>query len=288
VSDDADDELPPPEPDERRPLTRKRLSILWRIAALVRPHTGRLVIALITLMLASGLSLVYPAAAKYAVDAGLSKQSAHDLDRVVLLLCVVFVVHAVLVWVRHYSMSWLGERVVADLRALVFDRILRLPLAWFHERRTGELVGRLASDVTVVEGVVGSELSLTLRNAVQLIGGLVLLFVTSVELTLYMLAVIPPIVVGTIVFGRAIRRMSKRVQDGLATVSGHVQEALGAIQTVQAFVRERHEAAATGPASRTRSAARWRWCAGGRRSSPPRPPPATSRSPSSCGWAAGR
>jgi ABC-type multidrug transport system fused ATPase/permease subunit len=243
VSDDADDELPPPEPDERRPLTRKRLSILWRIAALVRPHTGRLVIALITLMLASGLSLVYPAAAKYAVDAGLSKQSAHDLDRVVLLLCVVFVVHAVLVWVRHYSMSWLGERVVADLRALVFDRILRLPLAWFHERRTGELVGRLASDVTVVEGVVGSELSLTLRNAVQLIGGLVLLFVTSVELTLYMLAVIPPIVVGTIVFGRAIRRMSKRVQDGLATVSGHVQEAVGAIQTVQAFVRERHEAA---------------------------------------------
>ncbi len=242
MSDDADDELPPPEPDERRPLTRKRLSILWRIAALVRPHTGRLVIALITLMLASGLSLVYPAAAKYAVDAGLSKQSAHDLDRVVLLLCVVFVVHAVLVWVRHYSMSWLGERVVADLRALVFDRILRLPLAWFHERRTGELVGRLASDVTVVEGVVGSELSLTLRNAVQLIGGLVLLFVTSVELTLYMLAVIPPIVVGTIVFGRAIRRMSKRVQDGLATVSGHVQEALGAIQTVQAFVRERHEA----------------------------------------------
>jgi ABC-type multidrug transport system fused ATPase/permease subunit len=200
------------------------------------------VIALITLMLASGLSLVYPAAAKYAVDAGLSKQSADDLDRVVLLLCAVFVVHAVLVWVRHYSMSWLGERVVADLRALVFDRILRLPLAWFHERRTGELVGRLASDVTVVEGVVGSELSLTLRNAVQLIGGLVLLFVTSVELTLYMLAVIPPIVVGTIIFGRAIRRMSKRVQDGLATVSGHVQEALGAIQTVQAFVRERHEA----------------------------------------------
>ncbi|MBK7073661.1 MAG: ATP-binding cassette domain-containing protein [Myxococcales bacterium] len=193
-------------------------------------------------MLASGLSLVYPAAAKYAVDAGLSKQSADDLDRVVLLLCAVFVVHAVLVWVRHYSMSWLGERVVADLRALVFDRILRLPLAWFHERRTGELVGRLASDVTVVEGVVGSELSLTLRNAVQLIGGLVLLFVTSVELTLYMLAVIPPIVVGTIIFGRAIRRMSKRVQDGLATVSGHVQEALGAIQTVQAFVRERHEA----------------------------------------------
>ncbi|MBK9033020.1 MAG: ATP-binding cassette domain-containing protein [Myxococcales bacterium] len=223
-------------------MTRDRLAILWRIATLLRPHTGRLIVALITLLLASGLSLVYPAAAKYAVDAGLSEQSAAQLDSVVLVLCAVFVVHAVLVWIRHYSMSWLGERVVADLRALVFERILRLPLAWFHERRTGELVGRLASDVTVVEGVVGSELSLTLRNVVQLIGGLALLFVTNVKLTLLMLAVIPPIVLGTMVFGRAIRRMSKRVQDGLATVSGHVQEALGAIQTVQAFVRERHEA----------------------------------------------
>jgi ABC-type multidrug transport system fused ATPase/permease subunit len=243
VSDDDDDDAPPPEPDERRPLTRKRLAVLWRIAALVRPHRARLAVAVATLLVASGLSLVYPAAARFAVDAGLSEQSADDLDRVVMLLCVVFVVHAVLVWIRHYSMSWLGERVVADLRALVFERVLRLPLAWFHERRTGELVGRLASDVTVVEGVVGSELSLALRNAVQLIGGLALLLYTNVTLTLLMLAVIPPIVVGTMIFGRAIRRMSKRVQDGLATVSGHVQEAVGAIQTVQAFVRERHEAA---------------------------------------------
>ncbi len=241
--DDDDDDAPPPEPDERRPLTRKRLAVLWRIAALVRPHRARLAVAVATLLLASGLSLIYPAAARFAVDAGLSEQSAADLDRVVVLLCVVFVVHAVLVWIRHYSMSWLGERVVADLRALVFDRVLRLPLAWFHERRTGELVGRLASDVTVVEGVVGSELSLALRNAVQLVGGLALLLYTNVTLTLLMLAVIPPIVVGTIIFGRAIRRMSKRVQDGLATVSGHVQEAVGAIQTVQAFVRERHESA---------------------------------------------
>jgi ABC-type multidrug transport system fused ATPase/permease subunit len=129
-----------------------------------------------------------------------------------------------------------------------------VPLAWFHERRTGELVGRLASDVTVVEGVVGSELSLTLRNAVQLIGGLVLLFVT--ERRAHALharggAADRP---RHDVFGRKIRRMSKRVQDGLATVSGHVQEALGAIQTVQAFVRERPRGrSATGPASRRRS-----------------------------------
>ena len=241
-SDDDDDALPPPEPDERRPMTRRRLAILWRLSSLLAPHRGRLAIAIVTLILASGLSLVYPAAAKFAVDVGMKQQSIADLDKVVWILCVVFVVHAVLVWIRHYAMSWLGERVVADLRTLVFERILALPMAWFHERRTGELVGRLASDVTVVEGVVGSELSLTLRTAVQFFGGLVMLLLTNVKLTLLMLAVIPPIVLATMIFGRAIRRMSKRVQDGLAVVSGHVQEALGAIQTVQAFVRERHEA----------------------------------------------
>ena len=149
----------------------------------MRPYRWRLVFAIATLIVASGLSLVYPQAARYAIDGGVTKQSSSTLDRVVLLLIVVFLAHAVLVWLRHYSMSWLGERVVADLRVRVFDRLLTLPLAWFHERRTGELVGRLASDVTVVEGVVGSELSLALRNAVQLIGGLALLFITDARLT---------------------------------------------------------------------------------------------------------
>src|SRR5690606_2988638 len=117
-------------------------------------------------------NLVYPWAARIAVDVGMGARSTRDLDLIVLGLCGVFVVNAGLVWLRHYSMSWLGERVVADLRGLVFDRILTLPLGWFHERRSGELVGRLASDVTVIEGVVGSELSMALRNGVQMLGGL--------------------------------------------------------------------------------------------------------------------
>jgi ABC-type multidrug transport system fused ATPase/permease subunit len=151
-------------------------------------------------------------------------------------------VNAVLVWLRHYSMSWLGERVVADLRGLVFSRIMTLPLAWFHERRSGELVGRLASDVTVVEGVVGSELSMALRNSIQMVGAMILLFVIDVKLTLLMLAIVPPIVVSTIFFGKKIRKMTREVQDQLAHVSGQVQESIGAIATVQSFVREDYEA----------------------------------------------
>ncbi len=221
---------------------KARLGVLTRLLALLRPHRGRFALAVTTLLAASLLSLAYPKMAGYVVDAGMAERSMADLDRIVLILIGVFMVHAVLVWIRHYSMSWLGERVVADLRAMTFDRIVTLPMAWFHERRTGELVGRLSSDVTVVEGVVGSELSMALRNAVQLVGGLVFLVVIDARLTALILLVVPPVTLGTVFFGRAIRRMSKRMQDELAKVSGQAQESLGAIQTVQAFVRERHEA----------------------------------------------
>jgi ABC transporter fused permease/ATP-binding protein len=228
--------------DDGMPRDRRRLSVLWRLAPLLRPHRGRFVLAVVTLFAASGITLVYPWAAREAVDVGMGGRTSADLDTIVIGLVIVFVINAVLVWLRHYSMSWLGERVVADLRGLVFDRILTLPLSWFHERRSGELVGRLASDVTVVEGVVGTELSMALRNTIQMLGGIVLLFVIDVRLTLLMLSIVPPIVVTTIYFGRKIRKMTRAVQDELAKVSGQVQESIGAIATVQSFVREGHEA----------------------------------------------
>jgi len=216
--------------------------VLWRLLPLLRPHRLRFLLALGALCGASLINLVYPWAARQVVDVGMAKRTTGDLDAILILLVGVFVLNAALVWLRHYSISWLGERVVADLRGLVFDRVLTLPLGWFHERRSGELVGRLASDVTVVEGVVGSELSMALRNAIQMVGAMVMLFVIDVKLTLLMLAIVPPITLTTIYFGRRIRRMSRAVQDELAQVSGQVQEAIGAIATVQAFVREAHEA----------------------------------------------
>ncbi|MFT3694757.1 MAG: ABC transporter transmembrane domain-containing protein [Kofleriaceae bacterium] len=226
--------------DESKP--QRRLAVLWRLTALVRPHTGRFGLAVITLLAASAITLAYPQAARYAIDVGMHSKSTHDLDLIVAALLGLFCVNAVLVWLRHYSISWLGERVVADLRAMVVDRLIVLPLAWFYERRSGELVGRLASDVTVIEDVVGSELSMATRNGVQMIGALIMLFVIDVKLTLLMLAIVPPIVLATMVFGRKIRVMTRGVQDQLAQVSGQVQESIGAIATVQAFVAEQREA----------------------------------------------
>lgn len=228
---------PKDEPRDRRPL-----AVLLRLLPLVRPHFWRFVMAILCLFGASAITLVYPLAAKEAIDVGMSAGASTNLDLIVFAVIGVFLINAVLVWLRHYTLSWLGERVVADLRAMVFDRILTLPLAWFHERRTGELVGRLASDVTIVSGVVSSDLSISLRNGVQMLGALVMLFVIDVELTLIMLAIVPVTVILTRYFGKQIRRMSRDVQDELARVSGQVQESLGAISTVQSFVREGHEA----------------------------------------------
>ncbi|HUS29963.1 MAG TPA: ABC transporter transmembrane domain-containing protein [Kofleriaceae bacterium] len=230
-------------PDEQdRPRDRRKLAVLWRLTVLMRPYAARFFFAVFMLFGASALTLVYPLAAKYAVDIGMKQQTTTTLDTFVLGMIVLFILNAGFVWLRHYSLSWLGERVVTDLRGLVFDRLLTLPLNWFHERRSGELVGRLASDVTVIEGVVGSDLSLALRNGIQIVGALVLLFIIDVKLTMLMLAIVPPIVLTTLFFGRKIRRMARGVQDELAKVSGQAQESVGAIATVQAFAREGYEA----------------------------------------------
>ena len=233
----------PPEGDgDARPRERRRLAVLWRLTALMRPYGARFAFAVVMLLAASGITLVYPQVGRYAVDEAMTGGSTNKLDIFALGVIALAVLNAGFIWLRHYSLSWLGERVVTDLRGLVFDRLLTLPISWFHERRTGELVGRLASDVTVIEGVVGTELSMAMRNGVQIVGALIMLFVIDVWLTLAMLAIVPPIVITTIWFGRRIRRMQRAVRDELAAVSGQVQEAIGAIGTVQGFVREPYEA----------------------------------------------
>jgi len=236
---------------------------LTSVVSLVRPYAGRFVLATIFLVLGSGIGLVYPKAVQWAVDRGLADGNLALLDQVALALVVAFLAQSIFTWLRHYHMSWLGERAVADLRRRVIEHLVRLPPAWFHERRTGELVGRVAGDVTILEGVVGSELSMALRNLVQLVGGVALLAFTDPWLTLAMLAVVPPLTIGMMLFGRRIRAMSKGLQDAAADANGRVQEVLAAITTVQAFRREAAESSRYGAAvehvfSRALRLARWR------------------------------
>ncbi|MCP4501891.1 MAG: ATP-binding cassette domain-containing protein [Deltaproteobacteria bacterium] len=215
---------------------------LRRLFAMVRPHRWRFYLATFSLLLGSGLGLLYPQAVRYAVDEGLKDGNYDTLNRIGLALLGIFIVQAVATFVRHYLMSWLGERVVSDLRRQVFTRLTTLSSSWYQERKTGELVGRLASDVTVVEGIVGSDLSIALRNFVTLLGGVSLLLLENAKLAGMMLILVPPLAVGVVIFGRKIRIMSRKVQDYLAETSAHVDETLSALTTVQAFGRESYEA----------------------------------------------
>lgn len=234
-----------------------------RLISLLSPYRGRFAVASVALLIGSSVGLIYPQAVRFAIDEGMSAGAVEKFDQIGMLLIGLFALQACMTWVRHYLMSWLGERAVADIRKTVFERVLSLEMGWFHNQRSGELVGRLSSDVTIVEGVVGSEISIALRNAVQLVGGLALLFIEDRGLTLLMLAVVPPLVLGVVFFGRQIRKMSKRLQDRIAETSARVQESIGAIQTVQAFNREPFEVTEYGKGveqafGQSLSLARWR------------------------------
>jgi ABC transporter fused permease/ATP-binding protein len=221
---------------------KRGLSPLRRLLELLRPHGLRLIVAVLTLICGSGLTLLYPQAVKRAVDAGVVGASTEELDRIALFTVAIFVVHAASTWLRCYMTSWLGGITVAGLRKAAFERLLTMPMAWFHEQRSGEIVGRLSSDVEVVEQFIENELEAAFRNALQAAGGIVLLLVQNVKLTLVMLLVVPFLSVSMVVLGRRIRALSFLVQDKLGDANGVAQEAIGAIQTVQAFVREDHEA----------------------------------------------
>ncbi len=221
---------------------RSGVGRLARLGEVLGPHLGRFLLATGALVAGSGIGLAYPQAVRFAIDRGVTAGAEGVLDLVVLGLLALFVAHAGLTWLRHYLMSWLGERAVAVLRQRVFARVLGLEPGWFHARSSGEIVGRLASDVAVVESVVGSELSMALRNALTVLGGIVILFFENANLTLLMLGVVPPLAVGVVLIGRRIRERSRAVQDRLGGASARVQEAIGAIETVQAFGREDDEA----------------------------------------------
>jgi ABC transporter fused permease/ATP-binding protein len=215
---------------------------LKRIFGYVRPYLGRLLLALLALFLGSALSLVLPRVFGLTVDAALTTRDRAMLDQTAAFLVALFALQAVAVWIRHYLMSWVGERVVADLRAQLQRHLLTMSQSALRDIRTGELLSRISSDVGHLQEVVGQDLSLLLRNIVALVGGITILTWISAKLTMIMLAVVPPLMLMAHALGRRIRVISKEAQNKLAAASGSLAEGLAGIEVVQAFTREEHEA----------------------------------------------
>jgi ABC transporter fused permease/ATP-binding protein len=222
--------------DTMSPVERLRRTFRY-----VRPYRGRLVIALVCLAIGSSLGLVYPSFFGDVIDAAFTDKNVAELDQSTILLVAIFAIQAVFVFFRHYLMTWIGLRVVVDLQVEVYRHLVHMAQAYFHEKRTGELLSRMASDCTQLQDTVSQDLSMMLRNFVTLTGGVVILLWTNPYLTSIMLFVVPPLSLLTVWLGRRIRGLARVAQDRLAEANGGLQEGLAGIETVQAFTRETHE-----------------------------------------------
>jgi len=228
------DVLPAPE-GARRPNFQQ----LRRILPYLRPYGLSIAGALLALILAAGTVLALGLGLRTLVDEGFSAGEAALLDQALMVLLGVILLLAVATYGRFYLVSWVGERVVADIRRDVFNHILRLSPSFFEVTKTGELLSRLTTDTTLLQTVVGSSLSMALRNILMLIGGIALLAITSPKLTLLVVLVIPLVVVPILVIGRRVRRLSRESQDRVADVGAYVEESINAVRTVQAFGHEK-------------------------------------------------
>jgi len=195
-------------------------------------------LAALFLVLAAAATLAVPLAFRGLVDAGITSE-ASDLKFSYLLLLAIIL--AVVTASRYYMMSWLGERVVADIRQRVFKNVLRQSPVYFETLQTGEVLSRLTSDTTVIQTLVGSSISIALRSAMMLLGGMAMMLVTSAWLASVMIILLLLIVLPLWAMGRRVRKMSRASQDKVADTSAMAGEVLNAVTTVQAFVREAYE-----------------------------------------------
>ena len=221
----------------------RSLRPLRDLAPFLRPYRGMLLAALAALLLAAGATLSLPVAVRFMIDQGFSAENAAQVDQYFLALFAIAALLAVSTSLRYYCVSWLGERVVADVREAVFSHILRLSQSFYETTRTGEVLSRLTTDTTILQTVVGSSASIALRNLLLLAGGLVMLAITSPRLTGLIVVLVPVMLLPLILFGRKVRALSRRNQDRIADSSALAEEILTAMRIVQAYVREAWEAA---------------------------------------------
>ncbi|MGE5649061.1 MAG: ABC transporter transmembrane domain-containing protein [Bacillota bacterium] len=227
-----------------------RLATLRGLLPFLRPYKKQFVLAGIALVVAAAATLAIPYAFKQMIDAGFgaagvgaagAKGAAH-IDLYFIALFGVACVLAVATAARFYMVSWLGERVTADLRGAVYSHVITQSPQFFETTQTGEVLSRLTTDTTLIQTLVGTSVSMALRNALLFAGGLVMLFVTSVKLSSVIIVLLAAVVLPIVVFGRRVRKLSRASQDRVADASALAGEILNAMPTVQAFTHEGDEA----------------------------------------------
>ena len=226
----------PPKISRAAPLTALRT--LGRVGTFLKPYRRQVVYAAVALVIAATAVLAVGQGLKTVVDRGFGTGDAAELNRGLVLLLGVVVVMATATFIRFYYVSWLGERVTADLRRVLFDHLLRLSPEFFEVTRTGEVISRVTNDTAMLETIIGTSASMAVRNVLLLIGGLVMLALTSAKLTLLVLIGVPVVVLPIVLFGRRVRKLSRASRDRVGDVGAYLDEALHEIRIVQAYVHE--------------------------------------------------
>jgi ATP-binding cassette subfamily B protein len=212
-------------------------------ASFISPYRWQAAGALLALVITAGITLSIGQGIRMMVDQGFVTQSAELLERSIGFFMLMILGLAVGTFMRFYLVSWIGERVVADLRKKVFDHLVELHPGFYESNRSSEIQSRLTADTTLLQSVIGSSLSMFLRNALMVIGGIVLLFITNPKLTSIVVVALPLIIAPILMFGRRVRTLSRESQDRIADVGSYVAEALGQIKTVQAYNHQQQDKA---------------------------------------------
>lgn len=227
----------PEEEARNRPKGRSLRPLLHLVPYLGR-YRGMLALAVAALLIASALMLALPIAGRYVIDQGFAAGSDSAVNRYFLMFGGLIVLFCAFAAARYYLLSWIGERVVADVRDAVYAHVIRMDPTFFEVTRTGEVLSRLTADTTLIQSIAGVGFSLVLRSLLQLPGALVMLAVTNLGLMGVIVLFIPAVMLPVVLIGRQVRRLSRASQDRIADTSALASESLNAVQIVQAFTAE--------------------------------------------------
>ena len=216
-------------------------SILRKSLTFLSPYKQQIVIASIALVFTAGITLGLVQYVRIIVDEGFVAGSTESLNGAILGFVIVALFQAVGTFARFYWVSWLGERVTADIRKAVYSHIIELHPGYFEDNLSGEIQSRITTDTTLIQSVVGSSASIALRNLLMMVGGTIFLFITNPKLTSVVLICIPLVIGPILYFGRRVRRLSRSSQDEIANVGAYVGESIQQIKTVQAYNHQSHD-----------------------------------------------
>ena len=225
------------------PSAAKRRSssrLLASTSVFLKPYLKQIIIASVALVFTAALTLGLVQYVRLIVDRGFVEGSTESLNTAILGFLIVAVLQAIGTFARFYWVSWLGERVTADIRKAVYKHIINLHPGYFEDNLSGEIQSRITTDTTLIQSVIGSSASIALRNLLMMIGGTLFLFITNPKLTSVVLLCIPLVIGPIMFFGRKVRRLSRDSQDEIANVGAYVGESIQQIKTVQAYNQQTH------------------------------------------------